>query len=93
MTTVSRGIETDSSRNPGRPAIGFTREDDHENPRQTADLGGYAPVLARHYREPVNPDIRKSFIRLRFRQFRDIDGPVDTREARAYPRQSRSIGS
>ena len=42
-------------------------------------------MLARHDREPVNPDIRKSFIRLRFRRFREIDGPVDTREARAYP--------
>ena len=70
----------------------ITREGDHETPRQTADLNGYAPALARHFREPVTLDARKSFIRYRFPPRRAIRGPVDTRDARAYPRQSKSIG-
>ena len=39
---ASRGIERDSSRNPTHPTIGFTREGDRENPRQTTILGGHA---------------------------------------------------
>ena len=69
-----------------------TREGDHENPRQTADLPGYAPALARDQREPVKQDARKRYISLRFQPGSTIDGPVDTRKARAYRGQSRSIG-
>ena len=83
FTTVSHKIERDSSRDPGRPAVRFTRERDHENSRRTAILGGYAPALARHHWEPVEPDTRKGFVRVRFQPGCTIDSPWMTREARA----------
>ena len=53
-------------------------------------------VTRRHLRvnqrEPISSDSCKRFSGVRFRPRRAIRGPVDTREARAYPRQSRSIG-
>ena len=61
----------------------FTRQGDHENPRQTAILDGYAPALARHHGEPVKPDTRKGFVCLRFQPACTIDGLWITREARA----------
>ena len=71
---------------------GVAREGDRENPRQTESLGGYAPTLARSQREISRSDTCKHFRDVRSRPCRAIAGPVDTREARAYPRQSRSIG-
>ena len=92
FTAATRRIEKNSSRNPGRLAIGLTREGDHKNPRQPADLGGYAPALASHFWKAVTLDARKRSMRLRFQTRSMIHGPVMSRDARASSRHSRSIG-
>ena len=92
FAAVSRRIERILAGMRSRPTIGFTREGDHKNPRQPADLGGYAPALASHFWKAVTLDARTRFIRSRFQSRSMVRGTGMTREARASSRHSRSIG-